>query len=56
MRGTQFTFVGVHLEVLVGESTSNSLDWHESKVGLHVNVGQGVTQGAKKLSSHHGDV
>jgi hypothetical protein len=30
--------------VLVGESTSNSLDWCESKVGLQVLfVGQGVT-------------
>jgi hypothetical protein len=34
-----FVVVGIHLEVLVRESTSNSLDQHESKVGLHVIVG-----------------
>jgi hypothetical protein len=45
-----FAVVGVHLEVLVGESTLNSLDQqHESEVRLRVIVGQGVTQGMKKL-------
>jgi hypothetical protein len=31
-----FTIVGIHLEVLVGESTSNSLEWHESDIELCV--------------------
>jgi hypothetical protein len=44
-----FAVVGIHLEVLVEESTSNSLDQHESKAGMRVIAGQCATQGTKKL-------
>jgi hypothetical protein len=44
-----FIVAGIHLEVLVGESTSSSLEWCESKIELVVIVGKSIAQGAKKL-------
>jgi hypothetical protein len=44
-----FAIVGIYLEVLVGESTSDSLEQDESKIKLCVIVGQSVNQGMEKL-------
>ena len=44
-----FTIVGIHLEVLVGESASNSLAKYEGEIELGMIVGKGIAQGAEKL-------
>ena len=42
-----FSIVGIHLKVLVGEGSPDSLDQDESEVKLSVMDGQGLAQGLK---------
>ena len=44
-----FVIVGIHLEALVGESASNTLEWDESEIELGVVGGKSVAQCAKEL-------